>query len=889
MRPPSVFISYSHADEWLKSELITHLSALKRNGAIEVWHDRLIPPGNLLADDIDEKVNTSDIFLFLVSPAFIESDYCFHKEYETAKTRQELGEAVIVPIIVREGDWDVGGLRNYNALPPDAIAVAKDALDRTQPQQRDGKWAAVVDGLKLVLQALKKKRTPPSLPQDYIDRLFIVDFIRHPSLAEFDERRIFVDPDIYYENRKEQLTSFEAFAESIKLQPVSIITGGDRSGKSLLAKKLQFFLDSCEEPTAYIRGRSIKNADIVGIAERAIRSQYGDTPYDRRSFSIVIDDFDECTLADNIKERMIALLSETYGRIILFSYTSAPSVLFAADGLPDPHVFNINQLARDKVYRIVFKWKEIGLSSGLVPDDRHFLETLEKINLIFDQSEIECSAYSTVTFLELLDNAVGGDIAISSFASCYEALITARLQTARVDWHNFDEAKNFLAYLAFQSFATVESRDVSSEMFESALDLFEQRYLSSRAALSRMALGSFLTKDEDGGYFFREEYLWYFLCARHVAKDLSVDDRTSYERFVKTCSMNIFQKKYANIAIFIAYFSSDNLVLSCLTDTLKGLFSKAEAWELSDGIREIMLGIGPGTGLYITASNDVDRNRLAILREKINDIVGDAMKVVARYTLPFLHSSIADSEFVEAISSDEIDGDSYMRSVNALLRTHSVLGQILSTRAGTFGADVLLDCITNMVHASGRYASLNHAIATVLMHEDDETTHAEVQRAISGDLSPQEKLKKVQRIFAFWSVYLSQAGLARYLSNAHAIRALETLRDRNEIESRLHRDLPFNYTSVLIIARLYHTGKISRTDIEDCLERYGPHSAVLQLLKVAIHIYTYYMPLETEEKQWLAAKLSLPVQKLEAQRFRRSAIGRDIIRKTRILPNPKRD
>jgi hypothetical protein len=37
---PSVFFSYSHADEALRDQLEKQLALLKRQGAIETWHDR---------------------------------------------------------------------------------------------------------------------------------------------------------------------------------------------------------------------------------------------------------------------------------------------------------------------------------------------------------------------------------------------------------------------------------------------------------------------------------------------------------------------------------------------------------------------------------------------------------------------------------------------------------------------------------------------------------------------------------------------------------------------------------------------------------------------------------------------------------------------------------
>ena len=41
-----IFISYSHADEALKAELVKHLELLKRLKLVEDWQDRIICPGD---------------------------------------------------------------------------------------------------------------------------------------------------------------------------------------------------------------------------------------------------------------------------------------------------------------------------------------------------------------------------------------------------------------------------------------------------------------------------------------------------------------------------------------------------------------------------------------------------------------------------------------------------------------------------------------------------------------------------------------------------------------------------------------------------------------------------------------------------------------------------
>ena len=77
---PSVFFSYSHADEGLRDQLEKQLSLLKRQGIIDVWHDRRIDAGEDFGKAIDYHVETDDIILLLVSADFLDSDYCYEKE-----------------------------------------------------------------------------------------------------------------------------------------------------------------------------------------------------------------------------------------------------------------------------------------------------------------------------------------------------------------------------------------------------------------------------------------------------------------------------------------------------------------------------------------------------------------------------------------------------------------------------------------------------------------------------------------------------------------------------------------------------------------------------------------------------------------------------------------
>lgn len=119
-----IFISYSHEDEPFKEQLDTHLVSLKREGLVSVWHDRLISPGAVLDGAIREALERANIFLFLVSPSFIASDYCHDIEMRRALERHEAGEAEIIPIIIRPCDWTNTGLGKFLAVPTDGSPVS---------------------------------------------------------------------------------------------------------------------------------------------------------------------------------------------------------------------------------------------------------------------------------------------------------------------------------------------------------------------------------------------------------------------------------------------------------------------------------------------------------------------------------------------------------------------------------------------------------------------------------------------------------------------------------------------------------------------------------------------------------------------------------------------
>ena len=98
------FISYSHKDEWALKRLHTHLAVLRRDGRIDIWYDRKILAGGDIDQEISEQLETFTLFLPLVSPDFLASDYCYDQEMKRALKRHATREVRVIPIIIEPCD-----------------------------------------------------------------------------------------------------------------------------------------------------------------------------------------------------------------------------------------------------------------------------------------------------------------------------------------------------------------------------------------------------------------------------------------------------------------------------------------------------------------------------------------------------------------------------------------------------------------------------------------------------------------------------------------------------------------------------------------------------------------------------------------------------------------
>lgn len=149
--PLSLFYSYAHRDEALRDELETHLTLMKRQGLIQLWHDRCIMPGEEWAGEIDDNLESADIILLLISPDFIASDYCYEREMRRAMERHQTKEARVIPIFLRPTDHVDAPFIKLQGLPLNIQPV-------TQWSDRDAAFVNIAQGIRQVVAQIQAQK-----------------------------------------------------------------------------------------------------------------------------------------------------------------------------------------------------------------------------------------------------------------------------------------------------------------------------------------------------------------------------------------------------------------------------------------------------------------------------------------------------------------------------------------------------------------------------------------------------------------------------------------------------------------------------------------------------------------------------------------------------------
>jgi hypothetical protein len=172
---PVVFISYSHKDEpehpregeiqWL-STVRTYLKPAVKHGIFDLWVDRDLPGGADLDPELKRKLCACDVFVLLVSPNSMASDYIVDKEIAIIRGRQGSGDDVhFYPILLTPTpEAGLDKVKDKNIRPRDAKPLSSFPYNERLEQMK-----AITDEIgELAAAVVERKGARPlvaSLPR----------------------------------------------------------------------------------------------------------------------------------------------------------------------------------------------------------------------------------------------------------------------------------------------------------------------------------------------------------------------------------------------------------------------------------------------------------------------------------------------------------------------------------------------------------------------------------------------------------------------------------------------------------------------------------------------------------------------------------------------------
>jgi hypothetical protein len=101
------FLSYSHEDHRLFTGFRPHLAALRRGFGLDIWTDHRIEAGTSWEGRVEAAIKAAQVFVLLISPAFIASDYVNDMEIPAIREQRRSAGALVLPVVLKRCSWQM--------------------------------------------------------------------------------------------------------------------------------------------------------------------------------------------------------------------------------------------------------------------------------------------------------------------------------------------------------------------------------------------------------------------------------------------------------------------------------------------------------------------------------------------------------------------------------------------------------------------------------------------------------------------------------------------------------------------------------------------------------------------------------------------------------------
>ncbi len=847
-----IFISYSHKDENFKDELITHLSSLKRQNKIDLWHDRCIPAGTEWKEQIDSNLADSDIVLFLVSSDFLASDYCMNKEAQQAMRQHDARQSILIPIIIRSVDWHEEQISHFQGLPKDGKAV--NTWD-----DRDTAWLNVIEGIKKVLGDMQKKIE--ILPTnkiisgnkganlEFLQNLNITDIkLSHRKLEEVKLSDIFVYPDIVQMRNEDDVLIVPRSSKMILEQlEYTILFGEEQVGKTSLLKIafLELYTNSPFFPLL-LSATNIKQSNADAVIKKAIDEQYEGLTIEQilaeKRLVILIDDFDKCPIKNNqSRNKFICDLKGITDKIIISANESFRYIIPDIAELNSFSAYEIKLFGYQRREELIKKWLELGDKDSLTEEElfSDVSELTNKFKTIISNNIVPSKPIYLIIFLQMQEAVNNQNVELSSYGHYYQQLIYQSFENARINKNKYDKYINILSEFAYFTFQQKEENYFLTDIkLKDFFELYQSRFLvedSQKEIIDNLIKCSILSKENDS-LKFKYPYIFYFFVGKKIADGLSdskysAEIQNSFELLLNSLHL----ESHANILIFLTHHTKNRSVLNQITAYLQQLFNEQIPAKLTrEEVRFMMDFIQQIPDLVLEQRNVRDE------RNKYNENL-DKSEYYAKSDL--------DKEFEEEMKNNDL-----LSNINKSFKAIEIAGQIIKNRH----ASIEINELTNLAQ-QGILTGLRFLQYFITLSEQFQSEILEfIQQNLREhpSITNEEIEKNAENIYlqaTYGVIYSVLRKIAMSIGSREALSIYKNI--VNDAETG--KAIPANLLIYQSIQLSFGSKSLNISNLQETYSKIRDNPVCVRLLKELVIQHTYMFPVNYQTKQQISALLNL--------------------------------
>lgn len=848
-----LFISYSHKDENLIEDFITHVAPLKNNGLLSEWYDRKIETGEEFQNDIDNNLENADIICLMISSNFLASNACL-KEKDIALNLKGSKGTRVIPIILSPCAWSIHKeLSELLAIPTDGKPVTTFS-DRNEGWLDSVNWIMevcrsvnTIKSLKLKDQFNKFLNSADILSKSHKNKeiLNLDDIFVYPKLKCYDEEEVSHKYDS--ENFNSEILSYEKL----------IIAGENQAGKTTLCKvlfqiyrKLNYVPIFLDDENKYLGNPHKK-------LEKAFLEQYEFEAFDDIDIKRVVPIVDNFHIA-KYQEKYIEQYESFRFQVLIvddiFGLNIKNQALIA-----EYRKFKIREFTSLERNTIIRKWIEVKEESQIRINPNHLQQSIDdktekienSLGIIFGKGIMPSYPFFILSILAAQDTQKPLDSEITSQGHCYQALIYLYLRREGVTNEQIDIYTNFLTELSFWIFDKKSGVNLDRSDFEEFTEYYESHYnlpIPLSELVSKLSNVNICTFDSFNQYGFCYSYIYFFFVAKYLS-----EYESEQKEAIGSILSNLHKDENAYITVFIAHHTKSDYLLDELLLNAEILFEKYKPATLK-------------TDELSFFDKHEDKIVKAILPSYQHDPEAERKKLLIEKSE--IEDRRNDIETNAQIGDDPMSSE-LLRDLRLSIKTVEVMGLIIKNRSGSLslnrleyifeqGLKVHLRILTSFIEIIKDEGTeqfivnlLKERINQIIEEKEDEK-----------DLSVEKIEKLVKAIY--WNVNFGV--LHGFITKAiHSLGSINLLKIADNVSEKEMTPAAFIVNHGI---KMWYDKNIKLNEIAERISEKDFSKTAERLLKIKVVEHCRIHKIDFKKLKEIEDKLHLPATKMLAERAR---------------------